>query len=78
MLTQIAGIPCRIEVTSYTPYQPARLDGAMEDAEEACSGEIGFEVFDMTGYRAKWLEAKLTQADIDGIFDEYESTLEEN
>jgi hypothetical protein len=77
MITQIAGIPCRIEVTSYTPYQPARLDGAIEDAEKACEGEIVFIVYNHDGTLSPWLAEKLKKADYDRIFDEYEETLTE-
>jgi hypothetical protein len=76
METTLANIPCTIEVTSYTPYHPARLDGAMEDAEEACGGEIEFKAY-INGCRAEWLEDEITKSDVDRIFDEYEATLTE-
>ena len=63
--SQIAGIPCQIEVTRVykgypqTRYQPEELP------------EIEFSVLDRKGYAADWLERKMTQDDIDRINREY-------
>jgi hypothetical protein len=77
VLTKIAGIPCSVEVTHYEPLTPAQTYGPPEDCYPAEGGDIEFTVYDRTGYRAKWLEAKITQADVERILGEYESTLEE-
>jgi hypothetical protein len=78
MNATIAGIPCKVRVINYTPERQAQLYGPPENCYPAESAEIEFEVYDRTGYPAKWLEAKMKQADVDRIMTEYESTLEEN
>ena len=64
--TKVAGIPCQCQVTSTTPYIPATF---WEPAE---GGDFEFNILDRKGYRAKWLEAKLTSADYDRLYNEYE------
>jgi hypothetical protein len=76
VLTTIDGTECDIDVTSFIPLIPARLDGPMEDAEEASGGEIEFKVY-VDGYRACWLEDRITKSDVDRIFTEYEAALTE-
>lgn len=63
--SHISGIPCQIKVTYYTPYVPANFDFPAE------GGEFEFEVYDRKGYRAVWLENKITEEDEDRIFDEF-------
>lgn len=70
MRTTIAVIPCQVDITYYEPYQPATWH------EEASGGEIEFEVYDRRGYRAAWLEAKVTEADEDRIYHEYRAHLQ--
>lgn len=59
MLTRIAGIPARIEVTSFTPWRPARLYGH-PDSWAPAEGEIVWTVCDSKGRPAPWLAKKLT------------------
>lgn len=68
MQTRIAGIPARIEVTSYISWRPARLYGH-PDSWAPAEGEIEWKVCDSKGRPAPWLEKKLTPAErrrIDG------------
>ncbi len=62
MMTRISGIPARIEVTSFTPWRPARLYGH-PDSWAPAEGEIEFQVMDSRGRPAPWLEKKLTPAE---------------
>ena len=67
--SKVAGIPCKVRVTYYTPYVPASYNGPAE------GGDFEFELLDRKGYRAKWLEAKVTEADVDRLEKEYEDYL---
>ena len=62
--SHVAGIPCQINVTLLTESIPATWD------DPECGGDFEFEVLDRKGYRAKWLEKKLTPADEQRIFEE--------
>ena len=69
--SHVQGIPCKVRVTYATPYVPASWDSPEE------SGEFEFELLDRKGYRAKWLEAKVTEADVDRLEKEYLAWLED-
>lgn len=69
MRTTIAGIPCQVDITYYEPYQSATWH------EEASGGELEFDVYDRKGYRAAWLERKVTEDDEVRIFAEWEADL---
>ena len=71
MHARIQGIPCQVDVTHYEPYRPATWH------EPASGGEIEFDVYDRRGYRARWLERKLTEDDEVRIFGEYEAELQD-
>ena len=70
--TQINGIACRCKVLFYRPHQPARLAGAMEDAEEAIPSEFQFALY-VGDTPTPHLEEMATLADIDRLQDEYEA-----
>lgn len=60
--TRIAGIPCQVEMTSYTPYWNGRrghIDNWLPDEPE----QVEFEVYDRKGYPATWLANKMTDDD---------------
>lgn len=67
---RISGIPCQIEVTEffrhYIPYAALREDA---DFDEGVSYEIDYQVLDRKGYKADWLENKVTSAEHDKIID---------
>lgn len=76
MITNIAGIPCQVNVT-YFHKQPAL--GPMCDSDWDCYGytDIEFDVLDRKGYKAPWLERKMTLADKQRIDEELLETLDE-
>lgn len=66
--TTINGIPCQIRVISYRPGSPMRITGwGFGDAEPPEPEEIEWEVLDRRGYRARWLEQKLDDEEIQRI-----------
>jgi hypothetical protein len=64
---RIAGIPCLIGVTDYEGYTPAYVSGPPENCYPSEGGTGDFEILDRRGYRAKWLERKLTAKEEDLI-----------
>jgi hypothetical protein len=56
----VCGIPCIIAVTDYEGYTPAYVSGPPENCYPSEGGTGDFEILDRKGYRAKWLERKLT------------------
>ena len=69
--TTIAGIPCGIKVTAYSPGKPWRqhtFKGAGPgDCDPPEPAECEFLVLDRKGYEAPWLEKKMTHADVERI-----------
>jgi hypothetical protein len=55
------GIPCIIRVTSWDRYIPAFTSGPPEDCYPAEGGCGDWEVLDMRGRPAPWLERKLRE-----------------
>lgn len=66
--TQIAGIPCSVEVEYVSAYQGASEGGQKLEPDEPAYYEI-VKVFKIGGggKHMAWLEAKLTQEDRDRI-----------
>lgn len=58
--TTVAGIPCLIGVTDYERYRPAFISGPPEDCYPAEGGYGEYDLLDRKGYRARWLERKIT------------------
>ena len=70
--TRISGIPCQINVRSFTPYAPMCITGSgFGDADPPENEELEYEVLDRKGYRAKWLESKITPNDNERIYEEF-------
>ena len=69
--SQVAGIPCKVKVTYATKYVPESWYGPAE------GGDFEFELLDRRGYRAKWLESKVTDKDVDRLEREYWEYLED-
>lgn len=67
--TRVAGIPCICEVTTYY-YDPGRTYGPPENCYPP---EMDFEfiLLDRKGYRAEWLERKLTETIESNLLEEY-------
>lgn len=62
--SQVSGIPCLVEVESFHRDPPERgVNGNLVQGW----ADIEFIVLDRKGYRAKWLEKKLTGDDVDRI-----------
>lgn len=58
--TKVQGIPCLCEITSHSPYVPAKTWGPPENCYPEEGGEIEFELLDRNGRYAQWLHNKLT------------------
>ena len=67
--SHVQGIPCKVRVTYATLYVPASWDAPAE------GGDFEFDLLDRKGYRAKWLEAKVTEADVERLEQKYEDYL---
>jgi len=65
--TTIAGIPCLIGVTHYECVQGSYNYHAASDMDYYGYSEAEWEVLDRKGYKAAWLERKLTARDHDRI-----------
>lgn len=66
--SHVGGIPCIIAITSFYRGSPARHSGPLAGPEE--HPEADWCVLDRRGYRAEWLERKLTDADRQRIDEE--------
>jgi len=66
--TTIAGIPCLVVCTGYSPGRPGRLYGPPENCYEAEPDELEWEIYDRKGYLADWLAEKTTNEDEDRIY----------
>lgn len=70
--SHVAGIPCLIRVTEYTPGLPTRVYGTgMGDADPPEDMSFEFEVLDRNGRPAEWLAEKLDANDQARIHDEF-------
>lgn len=66
---KVAGIPCIVAITRFNRSQgwagsPESCPSS-EDYHGGC--EVEFEILDRKGYKAKWLERKLSSQDTDEI-----------
>lgn len=71
----VSGIPCQINVTNYTKVKGSYSFNAPSDWDYYGYSEFEFEVFDRKGYRAKWLERKLTEGDNARLEEEYDKLM---
>lgn len=69
METQIAGIPCQVDVDTLLIVPPWKgsAQTAPSDLDYYGYTEIEYTVYDRKGYKAAWLENKMTQEDIERI-----------
>jgi hypothetical protein len=67
----VSGIPCQINVTYHAKVKGSFSLNAPSDWDYYGYSEFEFEVYDRKGYRAKWLERKLTSDDEARIEEEY-------
>ena len=76
--SKVCGIPCIVEVTTYCKAQPMRIWGSgMGDCDPPEPEEFEFQLLDRKGYRAAWLEAKLTDAIEQKIYEDFQQYLEQ-
>lgn len=70
--THISGIPCKVEVTYFLVVSPWKGPAHTCPSSDDYYGfeEIEFDVLDRKGYKADWLERKMTDADVDRIHSE--------
>ena len=68
--TRIQGIPCQVEMTGGTYTSPDYGTWASDIDYYGGWHDVQFEVYDMKGYRARWLEQKMTPADEERIIEE--------
>lgn len=63
----IAGIPCQIGVSSYIRVKPWRGSPASCPSSADYYGyeECSWELYDRKGYRARWLDKKLSRYETD-------------
>jgi len=65
--TDVRGIPCGVVVDCYTPGRPMHISkfagAGFGDAEPPEPEEIEWHLIDRKGYRADWLESKLSEQD---------------
>jgi hypothetical protein len=59
----ICGIPCLIGVTYYESINGSYSYNAASDMDYYGYSESEYDVLDRKGYRAKWLERKVTEDD---------------
>lgn len=73
--TKVAGIPCLCDVVYYAPSHEAHIAGLPENCYPSEPTEFEFRLLDRRGYKAPWLERKLTDEDEERLLNEYEHTL---
>lgn len=72
--TTISGIPCEVEMVSGTYQKPWRGSAHNCPSDWDYYGgwfDVEFAVYDRKGYRAKWLEKKMTPKDEARILEEF-------
>ena len=60
---RISGIPCLLGIQHFNQVQGSHSYNAASDVDYYGYTECDFDVLDRKGYRAKWLEAKMTDRD---------------
>lgn len=72
--SRIAGIPCQIKVVNFYPYVPMHIYGSgYGDADPPEEEVLDYEVLDRKGYKAHWLEKKMTDQDESRIYKDFHS-----
>lgn len=66
-----------VKVLDYSKLIPAYTSGLPEDCYPAEGGEFEFELYDMEGYRAAHIEAKMSDDDVESLRTSYEEVLNE-
>lgn len=63
---RVQGIPCLAHITHFLDQKPL---GPSADSDLDCYGytEVEYDLYDLEGYRAQWLERKATDKDHERI-----------
>lgn len=66
---RISGIPCQVEVLSFHRQAPWRgsIMSCPSDVDWYGYTEMDYRILDRKGYKAPWLEKKMTDADVEKI-----------
>lgn len=67
LVSQIQGIPCLIEVIRCRVVKGSFNYNAPSDLDYYGYSEVEFEILDRKGYKAPWLERKVTEEDSERI-----------
>ena len=75
--TTIAGIPCGIIVDYYNCVLPSTKSAHLCDSDLDFYGytEFEFTVLDSKGYKADWLQDKVTEKDEERLLNEYRDSV---
>lgn len=66
--TKVCGMPCGVVVTDYSPNVPMMIFGeGYGDVYPPEAESIEFYLVDRKGYRARWLENKMTDEDVNNV-----------
>ena len=68
--THVKGIPCKVEMTAGYYQKPDYNTWASDWDYYGGWSDVEFEVYDRKGYKAKWLEKKMTAEDETRIINE--------
>ena len=60
--TRIQGIPCQVQAT-HVFVQPALGPRCDSDWDASGYAEVEFQIYDRKGYKADWLQAKMSEKD---------------
>ena len=64
------GLPCIAKVTYYQPEEKGTGYGEVfsySQIHAPVSAEVEFEIYDRRGYRAKWIENRMTEEDYESV-----------
>ena len=77
--TQIQGIPCLVEVTTFNHVKPWKGSPHTCPSSDDYYGytEIEYDVLDRKGYRARWLERKMTEKDKEKVIEDIKEAYSE-
>ena len=71
--TTVCGIPCLIGVTEYDSVKGSYSYNAASDLDYYGYTDCDWEVLDRKGYKAAWLERKLSSKESERIYNEIEN-----
>ena len=76
--TKVNGIPCQCEVIRFTAPTPMKVGSWSRETEPPTKGDFEYNILDLKGNRAEWLEKYLTPDDHQRLLHEFQiETLED-